>query len=221
MFLEHMTLTPLDKQDPRLRQVCAKLTRPQLRTKQQQLEIDALLDFVYGRVNKNARGMRRDPKRPTTVGLAGNQVGIMKQICVVDLSIGHQGYSDMHVLVNPRVTWCSKSILIKPEGCVNFADIWGLTHRSRIVKVEAWDRSGNEVSFRLQGWPAALLQHEIDHLYGRLFIDRLPDPSKAHMVPKEKYAEYKKVKPDNWTDYADVSKYAVTLPDSYQPGMGD
>jgi peptide deformylase len=214
-----MTLTPLDKNDPRLRQVCAKLTRSQLHTKQQQLEIDALLDFVYGRVNKTANGARRDPTRPTTVGLAGNQVGIMKQICVLDLSIGRQGYNDMQVLINPRITWCSKPIVVKPEGCVNFSNIWGLTHRARTVKVEAWDRSGNEVVYKLTGWPAALAQHEVDHLYGRLFIDRLPDPAKAHNVPKDRYAEYKKVRPANWADFIDVSKEAVRLPETYQPGM--
>jgi peptide deformylase len=179
-----MTLTPLDQHDPRLRQVCAELTKADLRDRQQQLEIDALLDFVYGKINKTAGGVRRDPKRPTTVGLAGNQVGIMKQICAVDLSIGRQGYSDMYLLVNPRITWSSKVVITKPEGCVNFPEIWGETKRSRRVKIAALDRSGNALELELNGWPAVLVQHEIDHLNGRLFIDRLPDPSKAHHVPK-------------------------------------
>lgn len=215
-----MTLTPLDKHDPRLRQVCAELTRTELKTKQQQLEIDALLDFVYGRVNKTAQGSRRDSKRPTTVGLAGNQVGIMKQVCVVDLSIGRQGYSDLYVLINPKISWSSKSFVMKPEGCVNFDSIWGVTRRSREIKLQAMDRSGNEMSLRLTGWPAVLVQHEVDHLYGRLFIDRLPDPAKAHNVPKDKFQEYKKIKPANWVDFVDVTKEAVTLPETYQPGMG-
>ena len=213
-----MTLTPLDQHDPRLRQVCAELSRSQLREKQQQLEIDALLDFVFGRVNKTAGNIRRDPDRPTTVGLAGNQVGIMKQICAVDLSIGRQGYSDMYLLINPRITWASKALTTKPEGCVNFPEVWGVTHRSKSVKVAGMDRSGNEVEFKLEGWPAVLAQHEIDHLYGRLFIDRLEDPSKAHHVPAEKYTLYRKVKPANWNEYIDVSKEAVPLPDLYQPG---
>lgn len=216
-----MTLAPLDRHDPRLRQVCAELTRTQLREKQQQLEIDALLDFVYGRVNKTVSGTgggRRDPSRPTTVGLAGNQVGIMKQICAVDLSIGRQGYSDMYLLINPRITWASKAVVKKPEGCVNFPEIWGVTRRSRSVKVAGLDRSGNEIEFKLEGWPAVLAQHEIDHLYGRLFIDRLEDPSRAHHVTVEKYMLYRKVKPGNWDEYIDVSKEAVPLPDLYQPG---
>lgn len=213
-----MTLTPLDQHDPRLRQTCATLTKAQLRDRQQQLEIDALLDFVYGMVNKDLPGVRRNPGLPTTVGFAGNQAGIMKQICAVDLSIGRQGYSDMYVLVNPKVVWSSKSVVEKPEGCVNFPEVWGLTHRSRSVKVEALDRSGNEIELKLTGWPAVLLQHEIDHLNGRLFIDRLPDPSKAHLVSKGDYESYKKAKPAHWSKYIDVSKEAVTLPELYQSG---
>ncbi|HEY2003847.1 MAG TPA: peptide deformylase [Candidatus Saccharimonadia bacterium] len=213
-----MTLTPLDQHDPRLRQVCAELSRAVLRDRQQQLEIDALMDFVYGRVNKTTGGSRRDPSRPTTVGLAGNQVGIMKQVCAVDLSVGHQGYSDMYILINPRITWSSKAMVKKPEGCVNFPEIWGVTHRARAVKVAALDRSGNELEFKLEGWPAVLAQHEIDHLYGRLFIDRLEDPHHAHHVPPEKYSLYRKIKPANWAEYIDVSMEAVPLPDLYQPG---
>jgi len=214
-----MTLTPLDRHDPRLRQVCAELSRAQLRDKQQQLEIDALLDFVYGRVNKTTTsGNRRDPGRPTTVGLAGNQVGIMKQVCAVDLSVGRQGYSDMYLLINPRITWSSKAVAKKSEGCVNFPEIWGITHRARAVKVAALDRSGNDIELKLEGWPAVLVQHEIDHLYGRLFIDRLENPRQAHHVPTEKYQLYRKVKPANWTEYIDVSMEAVPLPDLYQPG---
>lgn len=212
-----MTLTPLDQHDPRLRQTCAHLTKAQLRNRQQQLEIDALLEFVMGSVNKSLPGHLRDKTRPTTVGLAGNQVGIMKQITVVDLAIGRQGYSDLYVLINPRVTWSSKSVIAKPEGCINFPSIWGVTRRSRTVKVAAMDRSGNDIELRLTGWPAVLIQHEIDHLHGRLFIDRLPDPTRAHLVPKEEYQEYRRVRPENWHEYADVSKEAVSLPELYQP----
>ncbi len=177
-----------------------------------------MLDFVYGGINKTQAGARRDPRRPTTVGLAGNQVGIMKQICVVDLSIGHQGYSDVHVLVNPRITWWSKSMVSKAEGCVNFPTIWGQTRRSRSIKVSAMDRSGNKIELKLEGWPAVLLQHEIDHLYGRLFIDRLPDTKHAHYVPREDYVSYRQVKPEKWTKFVDVGLEAIPLPDDFQAG---
>ncbi len=204
-----MTLTPLDQHDPRLRQVCAVVTKAQLRTREQQLEIEALLDFVYGVANKATRGKQADRGQPNTVGLSANQVGIMKQICVLDLSIGRRGYTDVYVLVNPRIVWRSKSEVEKPEGCVNFNNTWGVTSRSRAVKVATLDRSGNELEFKLTGWPAVLMQHEVDHLNGRLFIDRLPDPTRADLVEEGEYPAYRKSKVGQWTKHVDVSREAA------------
>lgn len=204
-----MTLMPLDQHDPRLRQRCAPLSKPQLRLREQQLEIDALLNYVRGVVNKDTANGRREHTRPSTVGLSANQAGIMKQICVVDLSIGRKGYTDLYVLVNPKIIWKSKGKLTRTEGCVNFPTTWGLTNRATSVKVGAWDRSGNELSLRLSGWPASLLQHEVDHLDGLLFIDRMPDPAHAHHVDPEDYPVYRKLKPQQWHSFVDMSREAV------------
>jgi peptide deformylase len=204
-----MTLTPLDQQDPRLRQVCSLLSKAQLREREQQQEIDALLDFVYGVVDKSTFAQRIERPRPKTVGLSANQVGIMKQICVVDMSIGRRGYTDVHVLVNPKIAWRSKAALEKAEGCVNFVTTWGVTSRARSVVVEAWDRSGNELQLKLVGWPAILLQHEIDHLSGHLFIDRLLDPRHAHIVEEEDYPSYRRAKPAQWHKFIDVSGQVI------------
>ena len=212
-----MTLTPLEQHDPRLRQVCAEVSRAALRDRQQQQEIGALLDFMYAAQNKTTQTGQRDKTKPNTVGLAAVQVGIMKQICAVDLSIGRQGYSDMYVLVNPRVTWSSKVFIQKAEGCVNFGNVWGITRRAKTVKVLALDRSGNELELKLTGWPAVLVQHEIDHLSGRLFIDRLPDPSLAELVEPEEYELYRKTKPGEWEKHIDMTAQAVSLPEHYQP----
>jgi peptide deformylase len=204
-----MTLMPLDQHDPRLRQRCAPLSRPQLRTREQQLEIEALLDYVRGVANKDTANVRREQSRPSTVGLSANQAGIMKQVCVVDLSIGRKGYTDLHVLVNPKITWKSKAKVTRTEGCVNFPSTWGITNRAASVKVSAWDRSGNELSLRLSGWSASLLQHEIDHLEGLLFIDRMPDPAHAHHVDPSEYPAYRRLKTGQWHSYVDMSREAV------------
>src|SRR5438046_2141408 len=120
-----MIFTPLAENDPRLRRECAELTKADLRVREQQVEIDALLDYVYGKSNKQVAGKTADRSQPTTVGLSANQVGVMKQICIVDLSIGRKGYHDMHVLINPKVVWQSKATIEKIEGCVNFKTTWG------------------------------------------------------------------------------------------------
>jgi peptide deformylase len=211
-----MTLTPLKELDPRLRQVCALLTKSQLRNREQQLEIDALLSFVYGVSHKKSPTSVNDKALPNTVGISASQLGIMKQICVVDLSIGKRGYTDIYVLINPQIHWSSKTTAERPEGCVNFQTTWGITRRSSSVKVSALDRSGNELDLKLSGWPATLIQHEIDHVNGRLFIDRLPDPTKAHFVEPNEYKKYHSTKPTLWDKFVDVTPQAITLPPLYQ-----
>jgi peptide deformylase len=199
-----MVLNPLSENDPRLRAVCAEVSRVQLRLKEQQVEIDALLEYVRGTGNKAVSGSPHDPARQSVVGLSANQVGVMKQICVVDLSIGRKGYIDLHVLVNPQITWRSKAVVEKPEGCVNFSSVRGDTVRSRSVRVEAMDRSGNGIELKLTGWAAVLLQHEVDHLNGFLFIDRLKDPQHADLVSASEYQDYRKSTKD-WKRKIDVS----------------
>jgi peptide deformylase len=132
----------------------------------------------------------------------------MKQICIVDMSIGRRGYYDLHVLVNPKIVWRSQTMVEKAEGCVNFPTIWGKTRRSATVRVEALDRSGNEIKLKVTGWAAVLLQHEVDHLNGRLFIDRLPDPTQADLVGAGEYKNYRKQK-SSWLAKIDVSDRVI------------
>ena len=202
-----MTLHPLNENDPRLRTTCVVLTRPQLRLKSQQTEIDELLAFVQGTGNKAVPGTKADKNRQSVVGLSANQVGLMKQVCIVDLSIGRKGYFDLRVLINPTIVWRSKAEVAKNEGCVNFPTTRGFTLRSRTVKVEALDRSGNEIILKLTGWPAVLLQHEVDHLNGHLFIDRLKDPTQADLVESGEYQSYRNSIVD-WRKKIDVSARA-------------
>jgi peptide deformylase len=115
----------------------------------------------------------------------------------------------LHVLVNPKIVWRSKTTIEKHEGCVNFPAIWGKTRRSGTVRVEALDRSGNVITLKVTGWVAVLLQHEIDHVNGRLFIDRLIDPARADLVRAGEFQNYRKQK-SAWTAKIDVSGRVIT-----------
>lgn len=196
-----MKLHVLKPEDPLLRKKCLPLTRRELRLNKTQELIEELLDFVYGTNNK---GPARNSTHSMTVGLSANQVGSLKAISVVDLAIGRKNLSDIHVLINPQIIWQSKTMVEHVEGCVNLPHIWGSVKRSNKIKVTALDRSGNKLLLTLQGWPAILLQHEIGHLNGELFIDKLSDPQKAHHVEDEDYANYRKTK-KSWRKFIDVT----------------
>lgn len=198
---------PLDKTDPRLRTACKEILRRDLHKKKTQLTVDALLDYVYGRNNK---GSRSNKAKPMTIGLSANQVGIMEKICIVDFAVRRRDHSDVHIFLNPEILWHAKTIVNRWEGCVNFPDIWGEVPRYKSIKVKALDRWGNEFVITAKGWQAVLLQHEIDHLNGTLFIDRLEDPAKAHFVKPNQYKLYKK-NHKHWKQFIDVSKWAKKM----------
>lgn len=197
-----MNLVVLEPSNPLLRKACTTIPKKDLRKTSVQEEIEAMIDFVYGTNNK---GKKRKTNQSMTVGLSANQVGLSKRISIVDMAIGKRGYSDIQVLINPEIVWSSISMVEHGEGCVNLPTIWGYVMRSKRIKVKALDRSGNELLLTLKGWPAILLQHEVDHLNGKLFIDKLLDPKKAHWVGKGDYKKYKTEK-KNWKKFIDVSE---------------
>jgi peptide deformylase len=196
----------LKPSDLTLRRKSDFLDRKILRTNSFQKQIDELLDFVY---SSNYKGVNRRKNVPSTVGISYIQLGVPLRVCAVDLGIGHKGYNDIHMMINPEIIWSSKTKQYRAEGCVNLPSTWGLVERAYRVRASFLDRSGNKVLIDVKGWPAILLQHEIDHHNGILFIDRLKDPKKAHSVDKDEYAAYKKAK-DDWGKFVDVSK--ITRP---------
>ena len=200
-------LKPVKPTNPILRKSCKTVSRKELHTKKVQGIIEELLDYVYQTSNK---GEDRDKDKPSVVGLAANQLGVDLRIAVVDLGIGHKSYNDVHVLINPVITWSSKTLLEKDEGCVNLSNTRGLVKRSKRVKLDALDRSGNRIGLDVSGWPAVLLQHEVGHLNGNLFIDFLDNPKKAHLVETDDFLKYKKNRKE-WDKFIDVSDLAVKL----------
>ncbi|MDP3941859.1 MAG: peptide deformylase [bacterium] len=199
--------TRLDPTDERLRTVCKDISLRELRLKKNQQVIDALLEFVYARNNK---GEKHNRKKPTIIGLSANQVGVMERICIVDLAVRRNNYSDVHVLINPHILWKSKTTNLRKEGCVNLPNVWGYVARSQKIDVSYVDRWGNAYTVRAVGWAATLIQHEVDHLNGYLFIDRLSDPKKALLVRDEDLVAYKK-DPKNWNTFTDVSRLCRSL----------
>ncbi len=116
------------------------------------------------------------------IGLAANQVGITRRVAVVDLSVGKDP-SELVVLINPRVL-SQEGSQIDEEGCLSIPGITEMVQRAARVEVEALNLDGRR--FRVQGEAlfARALLHEIDHLDGILFLDRL-SPLKRRLIRKK------------------------------------
>ncbi|OQY60032.1 MAG: peptide deformylase [Desulfobacteraceae bacterium 4572_88] len=107
------------------------------------------------------------------VGLAAIQVGIDKQIIIYDELLRNEDKRAMKVLINPKIIASEGTILSEKEGCLSLPDFRADVKRSAAVLVEGVDQDGNPVRIERDDFLAVVLQHEIDHLNGTLFIDRI------------------------------------------------
>ena len=105
------------------------------------------------------------------VGLAANQVGVSKQVIVIDVS-SKEEQSPLIVLINPKIVHVEGEIAIE-EGCLSIPGYITLIKRAEKVKVTGLDRQGKTVEIEGTGFLSRALQHEIDHLNGILLVDRI------------------------------------------------
>jgi peptide deformylase len=103
------------------------------------------------------------------IGLAATQVDVHKQVIVVDVS---ERRDSLVVLVNPVIVE-STGVSDIEEGCLSVPGIYDVVERAERVKVRAYDRNGNPFTLEAQGLLAVCIQHEIDHLKGKVFVEHL------------------------------------------------
>lgn len=111
------------------------------------------------------------------VGLAANQIGVLLQIVVIDVS-PKEDKTKLIPLINPEILEGEGSV-IDEEGCLSVVDYAANVERFSLIKVCARDLEGKKIEFEADGWFARVIQHEVDHLEGKLFIDHLSSLKRA------------------------------------------
>ncbi len=156
----------------------------------------ARIDAITPEVTKLIDDMLETMRAAAGVGLAAQQVGHALQLTVIDvrevpdcpstLFLGGQpadpGSLMPLVLINPQVTPAAPPVA-GPEGCLSFPEIYEDISRPESVEITALDRHGNPISFKAGGLLARAVQHEVDHLNGILFIDRMAAADKQALKP--------------------------------------
>ena len=144
--------------------------------------------------------MRDTMRDAPGVGLAAPQVGLPIQLAVIEdraeyqkdvpperLAERERAPVPLQVLINPRIVERSEEQVEFFEGCLSLAGFSALVPRSRAVTVECRDERGAERRIEARGWYARILQHEIDHLNGHLYIDRMDPRSLTNLENLNRY----------------------------------
>ena len=130
------------------------------------------LDNIDGKVQEMIDGMSNTMYDAPGVGLAAIQVGWEKSVLIYDISPREES-RELNVLVNPKIVTREGQIISENEGCLSVPDFRADVKRSEFVTVEGHDREGNPLRLDAEGLLAIVLQHEIDHLNGTLFIEHI------------------------------------------------
>jgi peptide deformylase len=150
--------------------------------------VEAIDDGVRALVRDMVETMYAAPG----IGLAANQLGVPLRVCVVDLSVGDKP-GELKVLINPEVKRTEGSEVAE-EGCLSFPDITLEIERPYRATIEATDLDGNRFTLEGEALLARAIQHEIEHLEGRVFIMNV-SPLRRELVKRQ---IRKRIKTGEW-----------------------
>jgi peptide deformylase len=168
-----MRLSLVDRDDPVLRQVA----RP-------------VADAGSQRVRELAEALDALRIEAGGMGLAAPQAGISERIIIVEVPDDEWvGFPEVPsfpptVLINPEVVWESGEFVKLPEACLSLPGLMGNVVRPSSITVQALDLDGSRVTIHADRWLARVLQHEIDHLDGVLYVDRVEDAHELWYVER-------------------------------------
>ena len=152
--------------NPALRQIAKSVPEDEIPSKRIQRLVEDLIETM-----RYANG----------AGLAATQITVPLRVCVVEVKKNprypYKPDIPLTVLINPKVTFLTDKRMHVYEGCLSVPNLRGKVERCLEIKVEAFDRNGNNISFISKGISAGTFQHELDHLDGLIYTDKIKDPS--------------------------------------------
>ena len=153
---------------------------PILRQKAKKLKSISIEDI------KIANHMMEAMLKAPGVGLAANQVGILKQIVTINFEDKENNKKINYILFNPSIIQYSKDTSLMEEGCLSLPDQYADVERPKEIILEYMDEKEKVIRKQIDGYEARILQHEIDHLSGKLFVDYLSSLKRNMLIKKVK-----------------------------------
>ena len=125
---------------------------------------------VDDRIRQLVRDMAETMYDAPGVGLAATQVDVHERVIVIDVS---EDGNDLRVLINPEILWKSDDLQVYEEGCLSVPGIYDQVERAARIRVRALNEKGEPYEFDADGLLAVCVQHEMDHLLGKVFVEYL------------------------------------------------
>lgn len=145
-----------------------------------------------------------------SAALAAVQIDKLERVVIVRSDFEDKGNRDFTVLINPVIAKYEGDIVADYEGCLSIKNVYGKVPRYTKIRVKALDEMGREIRFRAEGFLARVIQHEIDHTNGIVFIDHIKDDSTAFYTLDDSgelqpldYDQHIKDNTELWTDDKD------------------
>ena len=152
--------------NPALRQIANPVDVKQIQSDEIQTLVDDLIETM-----RHANG----------AGLAATQIAVPLRICIIEVNKNprypYKPDIPLTVLINPKVTFLTEERVNVYEGCLSVPNMRGRVDRCPEIQIDGYDREGNDVSFVSKGISAGTFQHELDHLDGLIYTDRMKDAS--------------------------------------------
>lgn len=128
------------------------------------------VEVVDDRIRQLVKDMAQTMYEAPGVGLAATQVDVHERVVVIDVS--EEGH-DLHVLINPEIIWKSDETQVYEEGCLSVPGIYDKVERAERIRVKALNEQGEPYELEADGLLAVCVQHELDHLQGKVFVEYL------------------------------------------------
>jgi len=136
---------------------------------------------VDDRIRQLVRDMAETMYDAPGVGLAATQVDVHERVVVIDVSENHD---DLKVLINPEITWRSEELQTYEEGCLSVPGVYDEVERAARIRVKALNERGEPYEFDADGLLAVCVQHELDHLDGKVFVEYLSQLKQSRIKSK-------------------------------------
>jgi peptide deformylase len=160
-----------------IRPIC-RMGNPVLRNVAQEVLIHEIKTDGFGQLIKD---LKDSMDHYGGIGIAAPQIGVSQQVCVIELNglnrYGQEINLPFTVFINPKIKILNDETKGYWEGCLSVPGLRGYVERPQHILVQYLNQNGEESELEARGFLATVIQHELDHLFGKLYVDRLKDPT--------------------------------------------